>query len=366
MDYSWVEDIKEFSAIACEWDTALIGSGNYNPFLLSDFIITWWKHFNNGLKLRIFIIYNSGEIVGGMPLFMRKNGCSDSFARILHYLGGPAANYTEPFYATEETKILPLLEDALAKRNDWDVLYLTDVRAGNRLIGEYRSNVVKSHFMLYLSQDHMNWAIDLSLGKENYFAGLSKKLMGDLRRKRKHLINNHGELKLKEIKGKEGVERYFDFYAEFSVRAFSARNRRSILENKRYIAFLREFLVLMDQNQRLDTHALVARDKVMAVSFGYRFGKGFNCVLTSFNYEYKHFRPGYLLIEELVKEICNQGETYYNWYGHAQFYKSQFCNMQTPLYRFLMVKRTVRGYTYILFKTARKKYREFTFFKRRP
>ncbi len=346
MDYKWVEDIEEFRDISAKWDTALINSGNYNPFLLSDFIITWWKHFSDNLRLRILVIYNSDKIQGGIPLFMRKPGVKDCFARVLSFVGGPTANYTEPFYAAKEVNMLLLLEKALAKRNDWDVLHLSDVRATNRLIDECHNYVRNKHFKLYISQDHMNLAIDLSAGKENYLASLSKKLLRDLKAKRRHLSNKCGELKLIKISGREEVERYFGFYIKFSLNAFASRNRNSVFEDERYSAFLKEFFVLMDQKQRLYGHALIAGDEIMAVSFGYKFGKGFNWVLTSFNYDYKYFRPGYLLIEELINEICNRGEIYYNWYGHEAFYKTQLCNEKTPLFQIFLARLTWRGLQY--------------------
>ncbi|MBI5195854.1 MAG: GNAT family N-acetyltransferase [Nitrospirae bacterium] len=347
MKYRWIENIGEYNDIAVMWDEALISSGNYNPFLLSDFIITWWRHFHNNLRLRIFVVYDDGKICGGLPLYIKNGEFRNGFAGVLHYIGGTAANYTEPFCIADSTKILTLLKDALSKRDDWDVLRLTDVRADNKLVEECRNCLPDNKFRFYMVQDHMNWAVDLSAGAENYFSTLSNKFKRDLRRRRKHAFKHYGELKLKEITGREEVERYFDIYTEFSLRAFNERNQGSIFENKKYSVFLRDLLVLMDQKQRLYAHVLFAGDKIMAVSFGYRFGKGFNWVLTSFNYEYKYVRPGYLLIEELVKEICSKGETYYNWYGHGQFYKAQWCNKQSPLFQFFLARQTLKGFYYI-------------------
>lgn len=346
MKYRWAEDIEEFRHIATAWDEALITSGNHNPFLLSDFIITWWKYFYNNLQLRIFIAYDNNRILGGIPLYIRRWGLRHGCARILHHIGGSAANYTEAFYGAPGAKILALLKESLVKKGDWDVLYLPDVRGESELMAEYRNCTTDERFLFYVIQDHMNWAIDLSDGQERYLSTISSKLKRDLRAKRKRLVKNYGELRLKEIKGKEEVEKHFDLYSQFSLHTFTARGRNSNFENKKYTTFFRDFLSFMVRKQRLDTHVLLAGDKVLAISFGYRFGKGFNWVLTGFNYDYKYFRPGYLLIEELIKEICNRGETYYNWYSYERFYKTQWCNSQTPLYRFFLIRRTLKGTCY--------------------
>lgn len=346
MKYQWIENISEFHDIAGEWDNALVTSGNYNPFLLSDFIITWWKYFNDKLSLRIFVVYNDDKIASGLPLYLKREGLKNGFADILNYIGGTAANYTEPLYVSAEIELLPLLQEALSKRKDWDVLYLTDLRIENRLMAEVDGRTPDKRFFFRVTQDHVNWAIDLSEGKSSFLKTISKKLRRDLRAKRKHAIKDYGEIKLEGIKGQKEIEHYFDIFTDFSLHTFNKRNRKSSFENEKYAKFFKEFLIIMQQKQRLDAHVLFAGEVVLAISFGYRFGKGFNWVLTGFNYECKYVRPGYLLIEELIDEIIKRGETYYNWYGYDRFYKSQWCNKQFPLYGFLLIRYSAKGIIY--------------------
>ena len=346
IEYSWIEDIAQFRAVAPKWDEAVIRSGNHNPFLLSDFVSTWWKHFYKNRQLRVLSIYNNNEILGGIPLCLERGSGRFGFARLLRHVGGAAANYAEPLYVTPEAKVLPYLCEALAKKNDWDVLCLTDVPAGSPLIEEARRSVSNGNFSLSITHSHMNWAIDLAGGIEDYLFTIPNKLRRHLRAKRKYAFQHYGEVKLRAIKGREEVEQYFDLFVRFSRDSFSARNRRSSFENPEQAAFFREFLALMEEKQKLDAHALIAGEKVLAISFGYRFGKGFNWVLTGFNYDYSDLNPGYLLIEELIWEITRRGETYYNWYGHGQFYKTQWCNKQSPLYRFVLVRPTWKGLCY--------------------
>ncbi|MFH0772367.1 MAG: GNAT family N-acetyltransferase [Candidatus Omnitrophota bacterium] len=372
MECRWIEDIAEFKAISTKWDEALISSGNHNPFLLSDFIISWWRHFNERALLRIFVVYDRDKIIAGLPLYLKKSGARDCFARFLRYVGGTAANYTEPLCVSADIGFFPLLTGALEKKRDWDVLYLSDVRPESRLAQEFEEfiplekihavrnkspNEIREQssltgfisdrrFVCRAVNDHFNWAIDLSGGEEIYLSSVSPKLKRDLRAKRKRLLDDCGKIELKELRGSGDIEKYFNLYAKFSRNAFSARGKNSNFENKKYTEFFREFLTLMDKNGRLDAHALLAGENVLAVSFGYKFGKGFNWALTGYNNDYKYYRPGYLLIEELIKEVSRRQETYYNWYGYERFYKSQWCNSQTPLRRFFLIRKNLRGFCY--------------------
>ncbi|MBM3251227.1 MAG: GNAT family N-acetyltransferase [Candidatus Omnitrophica bacterium] len=359
MEYRWIENIEEFQLIADEWDKALIATQDNNPFLLSDFIITWWRYHSNR-QLRILVVYDGGEIAGGIPLFINNEKLSNGFARVLRYTGLEFANYTEPLYGASDFKFMPVLLNALRQRKDWDVLHLTDIRSGNKLMMECPDYPVSREILLYTLQDHLNWAVDLSSGVNNYItnlskAGISKRMSRYLKSRRKYINKNYGELELRQITGEAEIRRYFDLYIKFSINSFYSRYRRSMFEKPVSSTFMREFLVIMDRKKRLDAHLLCAEDKVLAISFGYRFGQGFNWAFTAFDYNYKYVKPGYLLIEEIIKEIIKRGQTYYNWYGHGAFYKSEWCNVQLPLFQLFLVRPGLRGMYYQKIKKIKSK-----------
>jgi CelD/BcsL family acetyltransferase involved in cellulose biosynthesis len=133
----------------------------------------------------------------------------------------------------------------------------------------------------------------------------------------------------------------FDLFIQFSLKSFLARKRKSRFSDTCHNQFLKDFFLTMACQSRLDTHILCVADTPIAISFGYRFGKGFNWVLTGFDYTYRHLNPGYLLIEALIEEVHRRGETFYNWYGHDRFYKKQWCNDVTPLYRLKIINQSI-------------------------
>ena len=74
MNIRWLDKREEFEAIGKEWDNTLLLSKQDNPFLLSGFLLTWWKYYSGNLKLRILVFYQNDKIVGGLPLCQYKNG----------------------------------------------------------------------------------------------------------------------------------------------------------------------------------------------------------------------------------------------------------------------------------------------------
>lgn len=344
----WIENIEDFKKISGEWDRAVERSGSYDPFLLSDFILSWHRYFGKSNPLRFLVLYDNGQVSGGIPLCLKRGSGPYGFARMLCHAGGTAANYTEPLYPSKDFKFLPSLKEALSERKDWDLLYLSDLRQENRLLKELLSGDKDKRFTVKVFSDHSNWSIDLSGGLEKYLSGISPKLKRDLRAKRRHLEEKFGAIKLNEVKGSREVERLFDLYSKYSLDAFAERGRASSFEKREYSSFFREFLVLMEKRGRLDAHLLSAGEEPLAISFGYKFGPGFNWALTAFNSSHKYYRPGYLLIEELLRLAASRSEKRYNWYGYERFYKAQWCNRQEPLYRVLIVKRNIKGRLYRL------------------
>ena len=345
MDYRWIENIRDFQNISQNWDQVLLDSNSDNPFLLSDFILTWWKYYHSGNHLRILVIYDGNELIGGIPLYLRKEGWKRGFLKTLYYIGDGTANYTEPLFPLSKN-FWNIFLNALKSENDWDLLHLFNVRGQSNLVQEFNPRLLDSKISVKLIQDHLNWAIDLSQGLEKYQAQLSKKLKKDLKQKRRQAMEFYGGLTLKEVNDTEEVKKYFDLYVNFSRQSFEARKERSNFNDASYAQFFKNFLVLMSQNGRLTTHVLFVGGKTAAINFGYRFGKGLNCVLTAFNDEFHSLRPGYLLIEEIIKKTVLDRENYYNWYGHYKFYKSQICNLVEPLYRIKVFKKNI--YTYSL------------------
>lgn len=344
LTWRWIEQIEDFNKIAGEWDDLLFSVTKENFFLLSDFILTWWKYYHCGRKLAILLFYEDQKLVGGIPLCIKREWIKGAGLRCMVHVGGVAANYTEPLFSRESLFFFPWLEKALKERSDWDIFLLRELRHNHFCVSEVipsRSQAKRRRgipdlplFSPYrLRQHQMNWTIDISSGLKSYFDSLDRRFKRDLRVRRKRLFDRLGDLRLIEISGKENIEKYFDVHVGFSKESFRDRKGKSNFSNPAYSAFFKEFLILMDQKKRLSCHVLSTERENLAIAFGYRFQNELNLVLISFNPSRKEFRPGYLLIEEIVKKADAIGQRFVNIFGGEAFYKQQLCNRIEPLYQ---------------------------------
>lgn len=345
MEYRWIEDIREFQDIADKWDDAIIASGDYNPFALSDFIITWWKYYSTKRKLMIFVISDNGDIVAGIPLCVEKKFMRNTIVHV----GGQAANLTHFFLKDKRLNVIEGLIDSLRERRGWDSLLFSRVLNENFLIEQMRNISWKSYgnFSHYEGNAGFNGMIDLANGYEYVFRRLNNRL-------RKYICNGKkeasqlGRLMLLKIKGISNVRELFGEYKKLSVSSFRARRGISAFEHESYSNFFGGLLEVFEKKEKLDAHKLIAGSNTLGISFGYRFGNGFKWILTTYNSTFHSFRPGHLLLDALVQEAVKNGDLYFDmYYGGEVLYKQQWCDRMIPLRKLEIYRKDLFNLSFI-------------------
>lgn len=62
----WITDLDRFGAIAPEWDA--LAALQQTPFLLSAWLLAWWRGFGARRGLRIAVLWRDGVVAAGVPL----------------------------------------------------------------------------------------------------------------------------------------------------------------------------------------------------------------------------------------------------------------------------------------------------------
>lgn len=333
MEYRWIIEINKFKDIAAEWDDTLIVSGEDNPFLLSDFIVTWWKHYSSKRKLMVFVAYDNGRIISGIPLCISKKGIRN----LLGHVGGHTANLTHHLSINKQFNFMDYLVSSLKDNKEWDIFILERVLEDSPIISQclaLRTEGLKCD----IYDAGFDGVVDLTKGYDFVVDNLSERLRRYLQSgKKKALIM--GELRLNKISGDQNVRNLFAEFREISIKSFRMRGAFSAFEDNNYSFFFAELFEVFDKKGGLDAHRLSAGNETLAISFGYRFGKGFKWILTTFNPDFYELRPGYILIDALIQESIANGDPYFDmYYGGEVFYKQQWCNKMLPLKKIIVYR----------------------------
>ena len=65
--FDWILDAARFAAIAADWDG--LAAQDAMPFLMSSWLLAWWRTLAGPRGLRIAVLRRDGELVAGLPLW---------------------------------------------------------------------------------------------------------------------------------------------------------------------------------------------------------------------------------------------------------------------------------------------------------
>ena len=338
MEIRWIKDIEEYKSIRDDWDKALEASNADNPFLLSDLIITWWEHFGDYKELRIFVLYEDGQIVGGFPLYVNRLPLKYMKLRCLQQIGDGFANVTEPFYVISSGEFKKYFYNGLKIIKAWNFLDLPRLGISARNY-QFKNDGFK---VISVSPD-TNPIIEIENDAESYIMSRGKNLRNNVRKARKK-AKKIGDISLIKINNIPEIKTAYDNYIDYSVSSFSRRGKKSAYADKKISEFTLNLINAFALKNHIDAHILKFGDVTAAISFGYRFKKGFKWIFTSYNPELHNISPGHTLIFELINFSYKNNDPYYDMFaGGNVYYKQQWCNKFVPLYKVKIFNNNIQS-----------------------
>lgn len=324
MEYRWIENIREFQNIAESWDEALLLSGEDNPFLLSDFILTWLKYNAANSKLRVFIVFEKERIIGGIPLCQDRKG-------YLELPGGSAAGYTE-FLSSKNNRdtICEAFLRNLTKRKDWRCVRIRRQRM-NKINPEVIKSAKKdSALLIDIYENEYAYLIDVPENLLRFASGIPKKLRYYLRRSEKEL-SRLGRIHFLSLDSGESINEWCDNFIHFSRASFMQRGRKSVFENKSHCSFFVELINKFYKKGFLSAHCLCIDKRMIAVHFGYSIANNLNYLFPAFDIKLANLNPGHLLLYKLLEFASRNKKKIFDMYTGYRLYKEQWCSKKEKI-----------------------------------
>lgn len=325
ISHRWINSIDEFGAISKKWDEAVLASGEDNPFLLSDFIITWWKYYSKEyVKLKIFVLYRNGKMAGGIPLCQNNKGYLEPPGRI-------SANYTECLSVGDSKDVWESFFNSLSQIDGLRLIRLKRVRK-DRIDEEWLKSLASKHtdILIDLYPSGRSYLIDIPEDFTKYIGTLPKKLRYYIRRSEDELFKL-GKISIYTVKDCDEIKRLCDIFIDLSRSSFRARKMESAFENNAYCEFFRELMGKFCAAGYLDVNALKLDDRIIAVHFGYSIANNLNYILPAFDAEFSNLNPGHLLIYKLVELGSKRKNNIVDLYTGYQFYKEQWSSRKEDI-----------------------------------
>lgn len=331
MESRWIEDINEFDKIKEDWDLGLELSKADNPFLLSDFIITWWEFLGKNHRLEIFVLFDNNEILAGFPLYIKKFAFNKGFLSCLCQIGDSFANINEPFYRIDKKAFTRIFFQAVSYIKNWDYMHFINIK-NKFLTYEVKSKTNNDTFFHCISDlNELNPLIEVQEEVDLMVKKYGKKLRRNINYYRKKLEQN-GPVQLVEYDELSKIEDLCNQYIQFSKESRKKRGKLSSYENYDFEKCSIEIIKRFAVKGRVFAHLLKNDSEIIAIAFGYKYGTSYKWIFTSYNPNYELSSPGYTLIYELINYVYEKKLNYIDLYsGGEVFYKKQWANKFLPL-----------------------------------
>ena len=324
MRYVWIKDAEEFRSIAAEWDNALLGSKEDNHFLLSDFILSWWKYYGGRLGMRILAAYDGAAISCGAAFFRNNRG-------YLAPIGGITANYTEFLNPAAGQYAWSAILGALKQEKGWRCLSLERARPRKIALGTLKEFASQDKGLVCEAYPSgCSYLIKVPAEFSGYINTIDETLRYYIKRSEKEL-ERQGGLSLISLAESGRMGYFTDMYIRLSLDSFRRRGRKSAFENAPRRLFFKELMEKHSDSGRVDAHALKSGDRIIAMHFGYSAGNNLNYIFPVFDMDFARFNPGHLLIYKLVELAVKRKNDYIDLYSGENFYKEQWSNHRDEL-----------------------------------
>ncbi|EAQ80027.1 GNAT family N-acetyltransferase [Blastopirellula marina] len=119
-----INDLSELAAYATVWRTLFLRMPRATFFQTYAWLCAYWKHFGADQRLRVLLVYASGEPIGILPLVVRREQTRLGSFRVLTYPLADWGSYYGPIGSDGAATLAVGLRYLAQSRRDWDLLDL--------------------------------------------------------------------------------------------------------------------------------------------------------------------------------------------------------------------------------------------------
>lgn len=177
-----VNDVETLAHYRLVWKSLFAGTPQATFFLTYDWFATYWRHFGHDQKMRLLIVYGSGEPIGILPLCVRREKYRIGNVRVLMYPLDNWGTWFGPIGPNPGATMLAAMQHIRSTPRDWDMLELRWV-ADEGVQGGKTARSMRVANMLSQKQEYeCTSLVELPASLDEYLCGKSPTLRRQFRR----------------------------------------------------------------------------------------------------------------------------------------------------------------------------------------
>ncbi len=309
-----IREIEHLKSSSLRWSALLAQTRGGSFFHSLDWLLAYWRHFGHGQELRVLVASSHGEIIGILPLVLRREATRLGAIRVLTYPLQDWGSFYGPIGGQPAATLLTAMLYLRRVQRDWDVL---DLRWIDETVDGGRTQ--RAMEMAGFSARAGVWAttciVDLPDTWNAYFSGLSSKFRNNLRRAEKRLAQE-GDAILERYRPLgaaygDGDPRWalYDECVEISRRSWQGRSATgTTLCHSQVADFFRDTHFLAAQNGTLDITVLRLNGQAVAFSYNYHTDGALYGLRMGYDPAWAHCGVGSVLLAWTLRDSIRRGD----------------------------------------------------------
>lgn len=308
------------------WKRLLEGDPNKHVFSTPEWARMWWEEFGSGKELCILTMHRDDECVAVVPLYRKV----EEGRKILRFVGGiDLTDYLGPICKVEDRDdVAAALVDWLAETDiEWDELDAHNMPVPFGFAEFLVERADRRGFAFHLDQEETSAILPLPSDWEEYVQGLASKDRHELRRKRRRLMRDHHDAKVRRAT-EESLETDLRIFVDMHRGAEGHKGHFMSPEVATFFERVaREFMPL--GWLRLDFLEIGGR--ALATTFGFQIDRTLYLYNSAYEPDAARISPGLFLVSELVKGAIEEGLEVFDFLRGPERYKYQLGSQAVPL-----------------------------------
>lgn len=272
-----INDLEELDRLGLVWKCLLAETRQASFFQSLEWLRTWWRHWGQHQRLRVFVARSAGRYLGILPLAVRTEWTRGRRVRVLAYPSNDWGAFHSPIGPQPAATLATVLSHISRTKRDWDLLDLRWVNRGSDA-PRTESAMLAAGFSAHGQPWSQSAIIDLAGGRHGYWSALGSRWRDTLARGEKRLAAA-GELSYVRYRplGAAFDDRdtrwdLYDACGQIAKRSWQGESYRGITPARTPIsAFLHDAHRAAVHAGGLDLNLLLLAGRPLAFAYNYHF-----------------------------------------------------------------------------------------------
>ena len=354
-----IQDTEQFRVLKDDWNQLVENSAHPQPFLLWEWIFTWWEVYaKSSYELTILTVYEDEKLVAIAPFYidnshfllkgrLRMLGEGEAFEDevVSHYPDVITLN------GHRDSVVNALVDYLLSHESNWRFGQFRFM-LGNSVLNDMQKRLA-SQYDHYTVSSSQSYAIELPQSPEEYVASLSRSMRKQFR-SRLNRMESSGEIKILSAHEFDDPHEALKILERLHRARWEKRGVSCIFDSIAFKTFHKKLLNrLLDQGV-IDIRVMYHNDEAVAAVHNFNFQKRCYSYQSGFSSkDDKRFSPMVVFDILEIQALVSAGYIQYDYLSAEgdNSYKEKFKCESEPVYETLWLKR---GWQSILMQSYRR------------